>query len=120
VHFPKWLGSWFYDELTYEERSPDGKWSKPGRGPNEAFDLLVYADALVILHGYEKIKWPDAPEWAKRTTWIEESTPETGEVSSTLPAKTTHSRKNGRQISRMLKTIHGPHHQEAGCETNRY
>ena len=93
VHFPKWLGSWFYDELTYEERSPDGKWSKPGRGPNEAFDLLVYADALVILHGYEKIKWPDAPEWAKRTTWIEESTSETGEVSSTLPPKTTHSRK---------------------------
>ena len=93
VHFPKWLGSWFYDELTYEERSPDGKWSKPGRGPNEAFDLLVYADALVILHGYEKIKWPDAPEWAKRTTWIEESPSETGEVSSTLPAKTTHSRK---------------------------
>ncbi|HAV2047934.1 TPA: phage terminase large subunit family protein [Raoultella ornithinolytica] len=93
VHFPKWLDSWFYDELTYEERSPDGKWSKPGRGPNEAFDLLVYADALVILHGYEKIKWPDAPEWAKRTTWIEESTSETGEVSSTLPPKTTHSRK---------------------------
>ncbi|MBE0135107.1 phage terminase large subunit family protein [Klebsiella michiganensis] len=93
VHFPKWLGSWFYDELTYEERSPDGKWSKPGRGPNEAFDLLVYADALVILHGYEKIKWPDAPEWAKRTTWIEESPSETGEVSSTLPAKTTLSRK---------------------------
>jgi phage terminase large subunit GpA-like protein len=54
VHFPKWLGSWFYDELTYEERSPDGKWSKPGRGANEAFDLLVYADALAILHGYEK------------------------------------------------------------------
>ena len=93
VHFPKWLGSWFYDELTYEERSPDGKWSKPGRGPNEAFDLLVYADALAILHGYEKIKWPDAPEWARRTTWIEESTPETGEVSPTLSAKTTHSRK---------------------------
>lgn len=93
VHFPKWLGNWFYDELTYEERSPDGKWSKPGRGPNEAFDLLVYADALVILHGYEKIKWPDAPEWAKRTTWIEEITSETGEVSSTLPAKTTHNRK---------------------------
>lgn len=27
VHFPDWLGSWFYDELTYEERSSDGKWS---------------------------------------------------------------------------------------------
>ncbi|EGO4512936.1 phage terminase large subunit family protein, partial [Escherichia coli] len=39
VHFPDWLGSWFYDELTYEERSSDGKWSKPGRGANEAFDL---------------------------------------------------------------------------------
>ncbi len=49
VHFPDWLGSWFYDELTYEERSSDGKWSKPGRGANEAFDLMVYAEALVIL-----------------------------------------------------------------------
>lgn len=71
VHFPDWLGSWFYDELTYEERSSDGKWSKPGRGANEAFDLMVYADALVILHGYEKIRWPDAPEWASRETWLE-------------------------------------------------
>lgn len=66
VHFPDWLGSWFYDELTYEERSSDGKWSKPGRGANEAFDLMVYAEALVILHGYEKIRWPDAPEWERR------------------------------------------------------
>ncbi|ENA3591692.1 phage terminase large subunit family protein [Shigella sonnei] len=71
VHFPDWLGSWFYDELTYEERSSDGKWSKPGRGDNEAFDLMVYAEALVILHGYEKIRWPDAPEWASRETWLE-------------------------------------------------
>lgn len=31
VHFPDWLGSWFYDELTYEERSSDGKWSKTGK-----------------------------------------------------------------------------------------
>lgn len=71
VHFPDWLGSWFYDELTYEERSSDGKWSKPGRGANEAFDLMVYAEALVILHGYEKIRWPDAPGWASRETWLE-------------------------------------------------
>ncbi|EFH7848176.1 phage terminase large subunit family protein [Escherichia coli] len=71
VHFPDWLGSWFYDELTYEERSSDGKWSKPGRGANEAFDLMVYAEALVILHGYEKIRWPDAPEWASWETWLE-------------------------------------------------
>lgn len=80
VHFPKWLGNWFYDELTYEERSTDGKWSKPGRGANEAFDLLVYADALAVLHGYEKIKWPDAPEWARRETWLEDAPQETGET----------------------------------------
>ncbi|HCW3487133.1 TPA: phage terminase large subunit family protein [Citrobacter freundii] len=85
VHFPDWLGSWFYDELTYEERSTDGKWSKPGRGANEAFDLLVYADALAILHGYEKIKWPAAPEWARRETWLENAPPEAGEASSQAP-----------------------------------
>jgi len=73
IHFPAWIGSGFYDELTYEERSPDGRWRKPGRGANEAFDLLVYADALVILHGYEKIKWPDAPPWARRETWLKGS-----------------------------------------------
>lgn len=71
VHFPDWLDSWFYDELTYEERSTDGKWAKPGRGANEAFDLMVYAEALTILHDYEKIKWPDAPAWARRETWLE-------------------------------------------------
>jgi phage terminase large subunit GpA-like protein len=70
VHFPDWLGEWFYEELTYEERSTDGKWTKPGKGANEAFDLMVYAHALVILHGYEKIKWPDAPEWARRETYL--------------------------------------------------
>ncbi|MCM4974661.1 phage terminase large subunit family protein, partial [Escherichia coli] len=58
IHFPDWLGRWFYDELTNEERGSDGKWRKPGRGANEAFDLLVYADALAVLHGYEKIRWP--------------------------------------------------------------
>ncbi|QUQ85825.1 phage terminase large subunit family protein [Escherichia coli] len=21
IHFPDWLGRWFYDELTYEERA---------------------------------------------------------------------------------------------------
>ena len=48
VHFPRWLGEWFYDELTYEERGADGKWRKPGKGANEAFDLMVYCDAITI------------------------------------------------------------------------
>ncbi|MGK3192493.1 phage terminase large subunit family protein [Enterobacter soli] len=86
VHFPSWLGNWFYDELTYEERSNEGKWSKPGRGANEAFDLLVYADALAILSGYEKIKWPSVPEWARRETWVESTQTETGEVPSPISA----------------------------------
>lgn len=65
VHFPDWLGEWFYDELTYEERGLDGKWAKPGKGPNEAFDLMVYAHALVILRGYERINWEKPPPWAQ-------------------------------------------------------
>ncbi|HGC1465952.1 TPA: terminase gpA endonuclease subunit [Escherichia coli] len=88
VHFPDWLGCWFYDELTYEERSSDGKWSKPGRGANEAFDLMVYAEALVILHGYEKIRWPDAPEWASRETWLECVQDSTEPSSSPEPVST--------------------------------
>ena len=40
-----------------------GAWTGNGvslvAGANEAFDLMVYAEALVILHGYEKIRWPD-------------------------------------------------------------
>ena len=96
VHFPDWLGSWFYDELTYEERSSDGKWSKPGRGANEAFDLMVYAEALVILHGYEKIRWPDAPEWASRETWLE-CVPDSTEPSPTLEPVSTPVKKQKRK-----------------------
>ncbi|HHV9949958.1 TPA: phage terminase large subunit family protein [Escherichia coli] len=96
VHFPDWLGSWFYDELTYEERSSDGKWSKPGRGANEAFDLMVYAEALVILHGYEKIRWPDAPEWASRETW-RECVPDSTEPSPTPEPVSTPVKKQKRK-----------------------
>ncbi|POL81009.1 DNA packaging protein [Escherichia coli] len=96
VHFPDWLGSWFYDELTYEERSSDGKWSKPGRGANEAFDLMVYAEALVILHGYEKIRWPDAPEWASRETWLE-CVPDSAEPSPTPEPVSTPVKKQKRK-----------------------
>lgn len=68
IHFPAWLGEWFFDELTYEERGQDGKWRKPGKGNNEAFDLFCYAHAIAILRGYERIKWGDedsVPHWAK-------------------------------------------------------
>lgn len=68
IHFPSWLGEWFFDELTYEERGQDGKWRKPGKGNNEAFDLFCYAHAIAILRGYERIKWGDediVPHWAR-------------------------------------------------------
>ena len=65
IHFPDWLGEWFYEELTYEERGSDGKWRKPGKGNNEAFDLFCYAHAIAILRGYEKIRdWEQPPAWA--------------------------------------------------------
>lgn len=68
IHFPDWLGEWFFNELTYEERGQDGKWRKPGKGNNEAFDLFCYAHAIAILRGYERIRWGDennVPLWAK-------------------------------------------------------
>lgn len=65
IHFPDWIGEWFYDELTYEIRGPDGKWRKPGNGPNEALDLFCYCHALAVLRGYERIKdWSKPPLWA--------------------------------------------------------
>lgn len=65
LHTPHWLGRWWYDELTYEVRDPaTGKWSKPGKRPNEAFDLLAYDLALNIIVGAEKINWSSPPPWA--------------------------------------------------------
>lgn len=83
VHFPDWLGEWFYDELTYEERGLDGKWSKPGKGANEAFDLMVYAHALVILRGYEKINWDKPPPWARPPEF--ETLPPAESTTPTIP-----------------------------------
>ena len=68
IHFPEWIGEWFFNELVYEERAPDGKWHKPGKGNNEAFDLFCYIHAIAILRGYERIKWGDekaVPSWAQ-------------------------------------------------------
>lgn len=90
VHFPDWLDDSFYDELTYEERGINGKWEPPGRGANEAFDLMVYTHALVILKGYEKIKWEKPPPWARLPDLPPENTTspaDTTIISSTVPAK---------------------------------
>ncbi|AYN29996.1 phage terminase large subunit family protein [Buttiauxella sp. 3AFRM03] len=65
VHFPDWLGEWFYEELTYEERGADGKWKKPGKGANEALDLMCYCHAMVIIKRYDKIDWSRPPPYAQ-------------------------------------------------------
>jgi phage terminase large subunit GpA-like protein len=65
IHFPDWLGEWFFEELTYEQRNALGKWEKPGKGNNEAFDLMGYCDAVATLHGYDKINWQAPPPWAR-------------------------------------------------------
>lgn len=65
LHIPAWLGRWFFDELTYEVRDPaTGKWTRPGKRPNEAFDLCVYNLAVYILLKAEKIDWGAPPPWA--------------------------------------------------------
>lgn len=65
LHIPAWLGRWWYEELTYEVRDPKtGRWHKPGKKPNEAWDLLIYALAVYILIGGEKINWKAPPPWA--------------------------------------------------------
>nr|DAR61306.1 MAG TPA: terminase large subunit [Bacteriophage sp.]DAY22281.1 MAG TPA: terminase large subunit [Bacteriophage sp.] len=90
IHFPSWLGEWFFDELTYEERGQDGKWRKPGKGNNEAFDLFCYAHAIAILRGYERIKWGDednVPHWAK----LPELNPDVIRKETTAPEEETES-----------------------------
>jgi len=66
VHFPSWLGEWFFEELTYEERDFQGHWTSPGSGNNEAFDLFNYGEALSRDLKYNKLKfWDMPPMWAR-------------------------------------------------------
>ncbi|PKF60624.1 DNA packaging protein [Psychromonas sp. psych-6C06] len=64
IHFPDWLGEWFYEELTAEVRN-NGKWTKiSNRARNEAIDLFDYGHAIVLLNGYEKMNWQTPKPWA--------------------------------------------------------
>lgn len=63
VNLPEWLPAWAYEELTSEVRI-DGKWEKIAGRRNETWDLLVYAHAVWIELGGEKIKWEFPPPWA--------------------------------------------------------
>lgn len=65
VNYPDWLPDWFYVELTVERRTPKG-WENPRAARNEAWDLLVYTEALALsrLVRIEQIDWTDPPSWA--------------------------------------------------------
>lgn len=71
LHTPDWLGRWWYDELTAEDRGPDGRWTNERKRPNEAFDLAAYNYVAYIQAGGEKIDWTDPPPWAR--DWDENS-----------------------------------------------
>ena len=52
IHVPSWLGRWWFDEMTAEQKNPaNGKWERSGKRPNEAFDLCAYALAVYIILG---------------------------------------------------------------------
>jgi phage terminase large subunit GpA-like protein len=68
VHFPKWLGEWFYDELRAEVKDPKtGKWAKrKEKINNEALDLLAYALAGYTMVGGDTLDYDNPPAWAIR------------------------------------------------------
>lgn len=70
IHFPDWLGKWFYDELVAEKRTEEG-WENPNKLRNETFDLFCYAEAAflvkLISHWQSEINWESPPLWAE--TW---------------------------------------------------
>ncbi|MBL4709746.1 MAG: phage terminase large subunit family protein [Flavobacteriales bacterium] len=67
MHYPDWLGLWFYEELIAEVRSEKG-WDNPRRVRNESFDLYAYAKgllhALLVENKLKEINWTSPPAWA--------------------------------------------------------
>ena len=66
-HFPKWLSTSFFEELTAETRGAK-RWEKPaGSRANETFDLCVYGHAAELKLKADQIRWNAPPAWAE--TW---------------------------------------------------
>ncbi|MEP1934957.1 MAG: terminase gpA endonuclease subunit [Roseibium sp.] len=64
-HLSKNLPSEVFEELCAEEKTTSKGWQlKKGKKRNEAFDLGVYALALVIVLKGERIDWNRPPGWA--------------------------------------------------------
>jgi phage terminase large subunit GpA-like protein len=57
VNFPSWLPAWFWNEMVAEVRDTDG-WRKT-QARNEAWDLLVYAMAILHSMRGDMLDWDD-------------------------------------------------------------
>jgi phage terminase large subunit GpA-like protein len=62
-HFPRWLPTSYFDELTAETRTANG-WENIGKHRNEAFDLGGYNEALALWLKVPAINWQNPPPWA--------------------------------------------------------
>jgi len=65
LRLPKTAPGEVFEEYAAERRGPKGWEKKPGVQRNEALDLSVYALALVIALGVEKIREDALPPWAR-------------------------------------------------------
>ena len=65
LRLPKLAPGEVFDEYAAERRTPTGWEKKPGVLRNEALDLSVYALALVIMLGGERIREDALPQWAR-------------------------------------------------------
>lgn len=66
ISYPEWLPDWWYSEMVAETRTKKG-WENLQSRRNEAWDLLMYAQAIALsrLVQIEKIDWEKPPGWAK-------------------------------------------------------
>ncbi|MEM9782804.1 MAG: terminase gpA endonuclease subunit [Pseudomonadota bacterium] len=64
LHLPRGAPAEMADEYAAERRGDKGWEKRPGVRRNEALDLSVYALALVVHLGGERINWDRPPAWA--------------------------------------------------------
>ncbi|PJK01296.1 terminase [Lysobacteraceae bacterium NML91-0213] len=62
-HFPDWLPTSFYEELTAETRTATG-WQNLAKRRNEQFDLCGYNEVLAQWLKVPAINWTTPPSWA--------------------------------------------------------
>ncbi len=80
-HFPDWLPTSAFEELTSEVKTAKGWENATGRR-NESFDLCAYGEAAYIRLRCEAIDWNKPPPWA--ATW--DKNPDVRRTEDPIPA----------------------------------